>query len=688
MDIEDCHLLYWKEEALSLEGKMLKDSMTSFDIAAAKHEINKLVEGAYVAKIYQIGIKALLLKLRKPNIPKIQLLLEAGKRIHLTSYAHQTPKKPSAFCMSLRKYLDNGIIKEVRQHEFERITVIEFGTQKGDFELIIELFGGGNIILVNPETKILQAMSYKRMRDRNILRGEPFQYPPARGLNPLRLNWQEFLEITKLEDTEVVRALTKFLSISGTFAEEILFRAEVDKKTNCSSLAHAELEGIFKELQNIVSLIKAEAMDARIVSNENGDWIDVTPVPFLKYSQFNKKEYRTFNDALDDYYANMSDVERVDETTRDVKNEVSRYKRMLQRQEKALEAFKEPIYKNKSIGDLIYQHFGDLQSLLQKIVEKKRSGKSWEEITAMIETGKKTGIHPDIYFNYLESANQVLHVSVDNRIFSLNLRHSIQGNADRYYSLSKKAEKKLAGAKKILEETRAKIEEAKKLVSLAKEEQEPLSKRRKREWFEKYRWFHSSDGFLVIGGRDATTNEILVKKRMEPEDIVFHAEIVGAPFVLIKTEGKTATEQTINEAAQLAASYSRAWREMLSAINVYWIYPEQVSKTPPSGQSIQKGSFMIRGTKNFVRGVPLQVAIGVKTDNDMIMIIGGPVEAIAQQTSVYVEIVPGDQKSGQLAKKIRHLLSTKVSEELKRNVTSIPIEEIQRFIPLGRGKLR
>jgi predicted ribosome quality control (RQC) complex YloA/Tae2 family protein len=380
-------------------------------------------------------------------------------------------------------------------------------------------------------------------------------------------------------------------------------------------------------------------------------------------------------------------VERVDETTRGIKNEVSRYKRMLQRQEKALETLKEPIYKNKDIGDLIYQHFGDLQLLLQKIMEMKRNGKSWKEIIAMIETGKKTGIHPDVYFNSLESANQVLQVSVDNKLFSLSLRHSIQDNANRYYSLSKKAEKKFAGAKKILEETRTKIEEARKQVSLAKEQQ-PLSKRRRREWFEKYRWFHSSDGFLVIGGRDATTNEILIKKRMEPEDIVFHAEIIGSPFVLIKTAGKTATEQTINEAAQLAASYSRAWREMLSAINVYWIYPDQVSKTPPSGQSIQKGSFMIRGTKNFVRGVPLQVAVGVKTDNDMIMIIGGPVTAIAQQTSAYVEIIPGDQKSGQLAKKIRHLLSTKVNKELKRNVTSIPIEEIQRFIPSGRGKLR
>ena len=667
---------------------MLKDTMTSFDVAAVTHEINELVEGAHVAKIYQIGMQTLLLRLRKPNMPKIQLLIEAGKRIHLTSYAHETPQKPSAFCMSLRKYLDNGVVKEVRQHEFERIAVIEVSTRQGDFQLITELFGGGNVILVDPEDKILQAMTYKRMRDRNILRGEPFQHPPERGLNPLKLSRQDFLEIKKLEETEIVRALTKFLSISGAYAEEILLRAEVNKKTKCGSLTEPELDNIFDQFQNIISLIETGTMEPRIVSAENSVWIDVTPVPLKKYSQFDQKEYRTFNSALDEYYTKITDVERGDEATGDVENEVARYKRMLQMQEKALETLKEPITKNKNIGDLIYLHFGDLQSLLQKVMEKKRGGKSWEEITAIIEAGKKTKSHPDVYFHALEPANQVLHVSVDNNVFSLNLRNSIQANADTYYSQSKKAEKKLRGAEKTVEETRTKIEEAKKQVTVAKAAQKPLAKRKKMEWFEKYRWFRSSDGFLVIGGRDATTNEILIKKRMEPDDIVFHAEIVGAPFVLIKTEGKTASEQTINEAAQLAASYSRGWKEMLSAINVYWIHPDQVSKSPPSGQSLPKGAFMIRGTKNFVRGVPLRVAVGVKTDDDAIMIIGGPVEAIAQQTSAYVEIVPGDQKSAQIAKKIRHLLSTKVSEELKRSVTAVPLEEIQRFIPLGRGKMK
>jgi predicted ribosome quality control (RQC) complex YloA/Tae2 family protein len=673
---------------LSLEEKTLKEIMTSFDVAAVTHEIDELVKGTHVAKIYQIGTKTLLLKFRSPNQPRLQLLIEAGKRLHLTSYRHETPKKPSAFCMSLRKYLDNGVVKEVRQHEFERIVIMEISKRQGDFQLVSELFGGGNIILVDPECKILQAMTYKRMRDRNILRAEPFQNPPPRGRNPIKLNFQDFKEIRKLDETEIVRALTKFLSISGTYAEEILLQAEIDKKRECGSLTEKELDRIFKRLQKILFLIGRGKMEPFIVSDEKKAWIDVTPVPLKKYNEFEQKRYEKFNSALDDYYAKITASERKEEITEEVESEVSRYKRILQRQQRALENLKEPIQKNKIIGDLIYIHFGELRSLLQKIMEEKKSGKSWKDIISLIEEGKEANCLPDIYFHSLEPKNQLLYVSVDSQVFSINLRHSIQENADEYYSRSKKAEKKFRGAEKTLQETQAKIEKAKKQVIRRKETQTPLIKRRKKQWFEKFRWFHSSDGFLVIGGRDATTNEILIKRHMEPQDIVFHAEILGAPFVLIKTEGKTAPERTINEAAQLAASYSRAWREMLSAVNVYWVNPDQVSKTPPSGQFLKKGSFMISGSKNFVRHVPLLVAIGVKIDNDEMIVVGGPRDAIANQTEVYVAIVPGDKKSSQLAKQIRHQLSKKVSEDLKRSITQIRLEEFQRFIPVGRGKMK
>jgi predicted ribosome quality control (RQC) complex YloA/Tae2 family protein len=666
---------------------MLKDVMTSFDLAAATNEINTQAEGAFVSKIYQIGSQTLLFRLRKPNMPKIQLLIEAGRRIHLTSYAHETPQRPSAFCMSLRKHLDNGIIKQVKQHQFERIIIIQISTRHGDYQLVIELFGGGNTILVDPEGKILQAMTYKRMRDRNILRGETFEHPPTRGKNPLTVSFEEFQEIKTLEK-DIVRALTRFLSISGTYAEEILIRADINKKTKCTALTDEQLEKIYKQLKQLLSVIESGQLEPRIMIDNEEIAVDVTPVPLSKYMQFKAKTFERFNTALDEYYTKIGDTERGAEATKDVKDEVARQQRILQRQKKALENLKEPIIKNKAIGDLIYLNFGDLKSLRQKILNQKRKGKSWNEITAMLESGKKDSVHPDVYFHLLEPKTQVLHVSVDDKIFSLNLRESVQDNANNYYLRSKKAEKKLRGAEKQIEETNAKIEKAKENVSEAKKSQKPLAKRRKKQWYEKFRWFHSSDGLLVLGGRDATTNEILIKKHMEPSDIVFHAEIVGAPFVVIKSEGKPIPEQTISEAAQVAASYSRAWGEMLSVMNVYWVNPEQVSKTPPSGQFLTKGSFMIYGSKNFIRGVSLRVAIGVKIEDEIIRVIGGPLESIKAQTSAFIELVPGDQKSGQLAKKIRHRLSMMVSEEMKRSVTALPIEEFQRFIPLGRGKMK
>ena len=669
-----------------IEGKTLKEKMTSFDIATLVPELNRLLKGARIDNIYQTNHFTLLLKLRRPNQPKLHLLIEPGKRLHLTSYVIKKPQKPPTFCMALRKYLKNGKIKEIHQHEFERIVIMEVSKKEGDFQLISELFGEGNIILVNPENKILQALTYRRMRDRNVLRGEVFQHPPSSGRNPLKQNRQDFNKIKEQGQLEIVRALTKFLSIGGPYAEEILLRAQVDKKATCDSLAGYELDRIFDQLQQILSIINAGNVEPKIVINEDGEWIDVTPLPLKKYAQFNQKKYETFNEALDDYYMKVTVEEGVVETAKGVEKEVARHQRILQRQQKALEDLKGQIEKNKDIGNLIYLHLGDLQSLLQKIMDEKKSGKRWEKIISSIENGKKAGCAPDIYFHSLEPPNLILNVSVEKIIFPLNLRRSIQSNANKYYTRAKKAEKKLEGAEKSLRETQAKIEKVKQQIGRAKETRKPLAKKRRKAWYEKFRWFYSSDGFLVLGGRDATTNEILVKKHMEPQDIILHADILGAPFVLIKTRGKTPPERTINESAQLAASYSRAWREMLSAVDVYWVTPEQVNKSPPSGQYLKKGAFVIHGSKNFVRGVPLRVAIGIKIKEEEMVIVGGPVEAIANQTNVYVELVPGEQKSSGLAKQIRKVLAERASKDLKKRILEIPLEEIQSFIPLGRGK--
>lgn len=664
----------------------MKEELTSFDIAVLVRELDEMIKGAYIDNVYQVNHDTFVFKLRQPDKPTLQILIESGRRFHLTSYTHEKPLRPPAFCMALRKHLRNGRVAEILQHEFERLITIKVSTREGDFQLICELFGEGNLILVSPENKILHALTYRRMRDRNILRGETLQYPPPSGKNPYKVNRQELDKIKELNQLEIVKALTKFLSIGGLYAEEILHRARIDKNTSCKSLTNLQLDSVFNQLQEILSQVRSGDVKPHIAINKEGEWIDVTPIPLNKYAEFQQKPYKIINEALDEYYAKMTTRERVEKASKEVEQELAKLKRVFQNQQRAIEELKQHIGKNKKIGDIIYLHFGELQSLLQKTMDQRRIGKSWEEIESSIK--KELEQIPAIRFHSLHPKSLIINVSIGELVVPLNLRRSTQDNAANFYAMAKKSEKKLEGAEKALEETKIKIEELKRqLIKQVEETQKTVPKQRKKAWYEKFRWFHSSEGFLVIGGRDATSNEILIKKYMEPHDIVFHADIFGAPFVLIKTEGKKPTEQTIKEAAQLAASYSSAWREMLEAVDVYWVSPEQVSKSPPSGQYLEKGSFVIQGQKNYIRRVPLQVAIGIKIENDYPMVVGGPLEAITKQTNIYVKIISGNQTSGKLAKQIKNLLTKKVPQNMRRRILEIPLEEIQRFIPLGKGTI-
>lgn len=667
----------------------MKAEITSFDIAALVYELNQTIIGARIENIYQLNPTTLLIRLHQPNQPTLQLLLEAGKRIHLTSYALSKPLKPPSFCMALRKHLINGRINEVQQHEFERVITIKVDTREGTFLLATEFFGDGNIILVSPQGTILYALTYRRMRDRNILRGESFKQAPPSGKNLFHLSRLDLDEIKHYGKLEIVRALTKFLSIGGFYAEEILLRAKIDKNTSCEALTKQQIDELFTHTQTLLSKTTAGKFEPSIVVDEKGEWVDVVPFPLKKYAGLTLKPYKSFNEASDEFYSKTVTIEKVSKTEREFGRELARLQRTLEYQEKALEESRRIMEQNKAVGNLIYVHLGEFQLLTQRIIDEKSRDKTWEQISSEIEKEKQAQCIPFIYFQSLDSKHRILNVSVENTTFSLDLTRSIQANAAGYYERAKKAERKLEGAEKARRETQTKIEELKRHLKEKTEEVlgEAKPKRREKAWYEKFRWFRSSDGFLVIGGRDATTNEIIIKKHTEPSDIVFHAEIVGAPFVVIKTEGKAPSEQTIREATQLAASYSRAWREMFPAIDVYWMNPNQLSKSPPSGQYLGKGAFIIRGKKNYVRKVPLRIAVGMVMKENRFQVVGGPPEAIKKQTNLYVEIIPGQQTSSSLAKHIRKLLTDKAPAEWRKQILEISLEEIQSFIPSGKGEI-
>ena len=174
---------------------------------------------------------------------------------------------------------------------------------------------------------------------------------------------------------------------------------------------------------------------------------------------------------------------------------------------------------------------------------------------------------------------------------------------------------------------------------------------------------------------------------MESNDVFLHAALHGAPYIVVKVSGDSPGEQTLTEAAQFAVTFSRAWQDGLSSGDAYWVDPEQVSFTPPSGEYLPHGAFVIRGKKNYVRKTPVKLAIGVDTREQQLRIIGGPIKAIRNHTKIVVEITPGDLSSSKLSHKIRKSMEKKAPKNIEENISKIPLEEIQVFIPYGRGRI-
>ncbi|MGB9134411.1 MAG: ribosome rescue protein RqcH, partial [Candidatus Bathyarchaeia archaeon] len=493
--------------------------------------------------------------------------------------------------------------------------------------------------------------------------------------------------LKRYESLEAVRALTRFIGIGGMYAEEALLRARVDKNRRCESLSDGELESIFGALQELVQPLRFGKLEPCIVFDEGGKWVDAVPVSLRRYEGFECKRFGSVNDALDEFYTKTSTEQETGIVAGKFEEEMARQQRILTEQKESLEKAKKEAEEMRKIGDKIYAHFHQLQTLTQRIMSEKRDEKTWQEIVSTIESEKQRGEVPAVYFQSLDARNLALNLSIDSVSFSLRLRDSVQKNAAACYNHAKKSEKKVEGAEKAIKETLRSMEEVRQKREVAVEKVAKPAKKERKAWYEKFRWFHTSEGLLVVGGKDAVSNEVLIKRHTEPHDLVFHADIEGAPFVVIKTEGKTPSQQSINEAAQLAASHSRAWKAKFSTIDVYWVQPDQVSKTPPSGEYLSKGAFMVRGRKNYLRKTPLQLAIGVDAKVTPLILIGGPKEAVKNKTEIYVKIVPGDFSSKELAGRIRHTLKQKISEERHGEVSRISLEEIQALIPFGKGSM-
>ena len=193
----------------------------------------------------------------------------------------------------------------------------------------------------------------------------------------------------------------------------------------------------------------------------------------------------------------------------------------------------------------------------------------------------------------------------------IDLGLSAYGNAKAYYDSKKEATRKemktIDASKKALKSAEKKTMESLKDIEIVKQ----ISKARKTLWFEKFIWFVSSENYLVIAGRDAQQNELIVKKHLRQGDVYVHADIHGASSCVIKNQNpeEPISPVTLHEVGHAAVCYSAAWDAKV-VTSAWWVHSNQVSKTAPSGEYLTTGSFMIRGKKNYLPPSHLIMGVG------------------------------------------------------------------------------
>ena len=623
----------------------MKTQLSSFDIAALVREFQQCID-LRVEKIFLQGYDDLYIRLTGIGEKKT-ISIKLGQSMWLEDgFRTSESVEPPQFAMLLRKYLSGKALERVSQHGFDRIVIFQF---QDDLQLIAELFGGGNIILVE-SGKIIQPLTSKSWRAREVKKGYDYEFPPE-SADPFALGQEEVGQIVRDSKKDLVRCLATELNLGGAYAEDICHSLAREKSTKTPELSDDEVAEIFDMIQQFAEMLGTP--QPHIVLD--GEQVDVLPFELSMHDSLERKQFETFSQALQEYFANLP--ENID-TGPEKSQRQLQLERQLAHQMESMGTMEKEASEFQQIGDAIYANYGPLDALLAKVNNILAYGNWQAARSSILELENITG------FNASEG---ILSIQFPDGEIHLDVRLNLNDNAARYYEKSKKAKHKLEGAKIAANDTRKKLEEAEHDHEELKES--GSKKPSKRFWFDKFRWFVSSQGHIVVAGRDARSNDLVVKKHLKDGDLYAHADMGGAPSVVIKEVGPE-DQQTLNEACIFAISFSKAWKGQIASGSAYWVKPDQVSKTPQPGEFLARGAFIIRGKRNYSKKLDLRLAVGKVLVQGAEKVMCGPESAVKALTTDYHIIIPGDTKRSQVSKGF--------SDEYQ-----VPIEEIDRILPPG-----
>ena len=650
-------------------------SMSNVDIYTISNELNNLLSGARVDKSFQPTKDIVVMRFHVPGTGRVDLVMQCGSRIHTSQYPLENPTTPPTFPMLLRKRIKGAHVESIKQHNFDRVVEIKVKKDK-HYTIIVELFDKGNIILLDDENNIILPLKRKQLSQRDISSKKEYIFPEERGINPITVNEEEFAEIIKNSDKDIVRTLA-MNGLGSLYAEEIIERAnetiDIEKNTSTSQLSPEQITGLYTGLKGLFDNLRNEEIKPQIVKNNSKE--DVVALDLVKYDDYEKTYYDNFNEACDEFYS-----KKVNTNIKDVKEaawnkKVNKFEKRLKLQQETLDNFEKTIEESQHKGEVIYSNYLSIENIINVVNSARSKDYSFKEIGKTLKKAKDDGMAEAQIYESIDKMG-VLTLDIDDTKINIDPKLTIPENAEKYYEKSKKAKRKIKGALIAIENTKKQLEDIKAKKDIAMEHIAIPKKRIKKnlKWYEKLRWFISSDNILVVGGRDANSNESIVKKYLEPNDVYLHADIHGATSTAIKLNGSKLNDNILKESGEFAASFSSAWSMGFTSQDVFWVHPDQVSKTPEAGEFLAKGSFVIRGHRNYIRGARVKLAIGI-VDYEGKRIMAGPIEALEAHSENYVVLKPGFTKKEAIAKKIIN----KINED-----DLLTLDDIIRVLPSGK----
>lgn len=349
----------------------------------------------------------------------------------------------------------------------------------------------------------------------------------------------------------------------------------------------------------------------------------------LLLNQFKSREFAkfdTFDASLDEFYSKIESQRSEHQQKTKEGSAMQRLNKIRLDQENRVHTLKREVDRCVQMAELIEYNLEDVDAAILAVRVALANGMNWEDLARMVKEEKKSGnpvaslidkLHLEKNCMTLLLSNNLDEMDDDEKTLpadkvEVDLALSAHANARRWYELKKKQENKQE--KTITAHEKAfKAAEKKTRWQLSQEKAvATISHMRKVHWFEKFNWFVSSENYLVISGRDAQQNEMIVKRYMSKSDIYIHADLHGASSTVIKNHKpeNPVPPLTVNQAGCFTVCHSQAWDSKI-VTSAWWVYPHQVSKTAPTGEYLTVGSFMIRGKKNFLPPAPLIMGFGL-----------------------------------------------------------------------------